>query len=170
MLSRPRLLLLSGLVLFSGCHTAKKVAVSSFRVIDTPARFVRDRIEPEEPTSTTSTTTTTTDVVNPGHPVVAATATQRPAPSSSRTTPNRTANSTPAASRAPVRSETRPSATATPRPPSASGQGFPTARPVPGKPGYVYSIDPNGGIIDVNGYKSGEKAKDPYTQQIFIVP
>jgi hypothetical protein len=41
---------------------------------------------------------------------------------------------------------------------------------VPGRPGYVYSTDPNGGIVDVTGYKSGDKAKDPYTQQIFIVP
>ncbi len=47
---------------------------------------------------------------------------------------------------------------------------FPTAKPVPGKPGYVYSIDPKGGIVDVTGYKPGDKAKDPYTQQVFIVP
>jgi len=25
-------------------------------------------------------------------------------------------------------------------------------------------------MIDVTGYKSGDKAKDPYTKQIFIVP
>jgi hypothetical protein len=41
---------------------------------------------------------------------------------------------------------------------------------VPGRPGYVYSLDPNGGMIDVTGYKPGDKAKDPYTKQIFIVP
>jgi hypothetical protein len=47
---------------------------------------------------------------------------------------------------------------------------FPIARPVPGRPGFVYSLDPNGGIVDVNGYKPGDKAKDPYTKQIFVVP
>jgi hypothetical protein len=41
---------------------------------------------------------------------------------------------------------------------------------VPGKPGFVYSIDSNGGMVDVTGYKSGDKAKDPYTHQVFIVP
>ena len=46
----------------------------------------------------------------------------------------------------------------------------PVARPVPGKPGYVYSLDPQGGIVDVTGYKSGDKAKDPYTKQVFIIP
>ncbi len=60
--------------------------------------------------------------------------------------------------------------TATPRPKAVATQQFPTAKPVPGKPGYVYSIDPKGGIVDVTGYKSGDKAKDPYTQQIFVVP
>lgn len=47
---------------------------------------------------------------------------------------------------------------------------YPTAKPVPGKPGYVYSIDPKGGMIDVTGYNSGDKAKDPYSNEIFIVP
>jgi hypothetical protein len=62
------------------------------------------------------------------------------------------------------------------RPPTAAARptpaptNFPTARPVPGRPGFVYSLDPNGGIVDVNGYKPGDKAKDPYTKQIFIVP
>jgi hypothetical protein len=54
--------------------------------------------------------------------------------------------------------------------PTAPPTEYPTARPVPGKPGFVYSIDPNGGMVDVTGYKSGDKAKDPYTHQIFIVP
>ncbi|MEO5719955.1 MAG: hypothetical protein ABIR71_00610 [Chthoniobacterales bacterium] len=61
-----------------------------------------------------------------------------------------------------------PAIASTPRPKSATQ--FPTAKPVPGKPGYVYSVDPKGGIVDVTGYKAGDKAKDPYTQQIFIVP
>jgi PEGA domain len=48
---------------------------------------------------------------------------------------------------------------------------FPTAQTVPGKPGYVVSpFDTNGRYIDVSGYPSGSKAKDPWTDKIFIVP
>jgi len=63
-----------------------------------------------------------------------------------------------------------PAPSGTPRAPAPKTAEFPTARPVPGKAGHVYSIDPKGGIIDVTGYKTGDKAKDPYTKQIFIVP
>jgi hypothetical protein len=45
------------------------------------------------------------------------------------------------------------------------------AKPVPGKPGYVFSpYDANGGYVDVSGYPSGSKVKDPYSQKIFLVP
>jgi hypothetical protein len=48
---------------------------------------------------------------------------------------------------------------------------FPTAKPVPGKPGYVFSpFDPSGGYVDVTGYTSGQKVKDPYSGKIFLVP
>ncbi|HEX8078479.1 MAG TPA: hypothetical protein VF511_11740, partial [Chthoniobacterales bacterium] len=48
---------------------------------------------------------------------------------------------------------------------------LPTAKPVPGKPGYVFSpFDPSGGYVDVTGYTSGQKVKDPYSGKIFLVP
>jgi hypothetical protein len=48
---------------------------------------------------------------------------------------------------------------------------FPVAKPVPGKPGFVYSpFESNGTMIDVTGYTSGTKVKDPGTNKIFIVP
>jgi len=48
---------------------------------------------------------------------------------------------------------------------------FPTAEPVPGKPGFVISpFDKNGRYVDVSGYQPGSKAKDPWTDKIFIVP
>ena len=48
---------------------------------------------------------------------------------------------------------------------------FPTAKAVPGKPGYVFSpFDTKGRYIDVSGYAPGNKAKDPWTNKIFIVP
>jgi hypothetical protein len=47
---------------------------------------------------------------------------------------------------------------------------FPTAKPVPGKSGYVYSpSDPNK-YVDVSGYAAGSKVKDPYSGKIFLVP
>ena len=142
-------------LVLTGCTTAKKVAVSSFRVVDAPARYVRDRIDP--PVTTATTTTQTSDVANPGHPI----ATPTPAANARSTTAKRPASS---AATAPSTSTS-----ATPRNPPAPST-FPTARAVPGRPGYVYSLDPNGGIVDVTGYKSGDKAKDPYTKQVFIIP
>jgi hypothetical protein len=48
---------------------------------------------------------------------------------------------------------------------------FPTAKAVPGKPGYVFSpFDTKGRYIDVSGYSPGSKAKDPWTNKVFIVP
>jgi hypothetical protein len=48
---------------------------------------------------------------------------------------------------------------------------IPTAKPVPGKPGYVFSpFDASGGYVDVTGYTSGQKVKDPYSGKIFLVP
>jgi hypothetical protein len=48
---------------------------------------------------------------------------------------------------------------------------FPTAKAVPDKPGYVFSpFDTKGRYIDVRGYPPGSKAKDPWTDKIFIVP
>jgi hypothetical protein len=47
---------------------------------------------------------------------------------------------------------------------------IPTAKPVPGMPGYVFSpFNPNK-YIDVEGYSSGDQVKDPYSGQLFIVP
>jgi hypothetical protein len=83
MISHARFLVLTALVL-TGCGTAKKAAITSFRVLDAPARFVRDRIDPAE-TTTTTTTTESSDVVIPGRPVAAPTP---PPPRITRTTPS----------------------------------------------------------------------------------
>jgi len=47
---------------------------------------------------------------------------------------------------------------------------FPTAKPVDGKPGYVYSPFDSGKYVDVSGYAPGSKVKDPYSGKIFLVP
>src|SRR4051812_39841558 len=130
MLLPVRLLIASAIVL-TGCTTAKKVAVSSFRVIDTPAQYVRKKIDASEETTTTATTTAgASDVVtNPGAPVVAP-------PPPTATTQRRTTASTheSTASTGPdatsVERKSAPSANT--RPAGSQSPQFPTARVVPG--------------------------------------
>ena len=166
MTSAARLLLLA-VIVFTGCSRTRQVArdaaVTTFRVIDAPANYVRRKLDEEEAQTTTTTTTTdaavgSSDVVTPGRPVVPQRQVQtRPQPTTGDVPPGPTPR---------PRREVTTAPPSTPAPPT----DFPTARPVPGKPGFVYSIAPDGGIVDVTGYKSGDKAKDPYTKQIFIVP
>jgi hypothetical protein len=70
--------------------------------------------------------------------------------------------------------ETQPPPAPTPRATArvtSNEAQFPVAKPVPGKPGFVYSpFESNGTMIDVTGYSSGQKVKDPGTNKIFIVP
>lgn len=160
-------LLTLGAVVFAGCRTAHDVAVTSFRVIDAPASFLRRQIDQSDPGTTTTTTTTRyqSDAVIPGRPIAGpqppspdgqrrVVSSQRSAPDSGSSSPERRAKSSPP-----------------PRSAATQGATVPYARPVPGKPGYVYSpFDPNGGYVDVTGYKPGSKAKDPYSGKIFIVP
>ena len=48
---------------------------------------------------------------------------------------------------------------------------IPYAKPVPGKPGFVFSpYDQYKGYIDVRGFPPGTEVKDPYSQKSFLVP
>lgn len=80
-----------------------------------------------------------------------------PAPATAPAAPPAVTPSTPAA--------TAPAVT----PPAVPGD-VPTARAVPGKPGYVYSPKDPKKIISVEGLRPGSKAKDPDTGEIFRVP
>jgi hypothetical protein len=159
-----------GALAFDACHTTKEVAVGTFRVIDAPANYIRHKIDQSDNTTTTTTTTTTSDVSNPGYPITNSPPPPRP-PQPQQTRPPQhaaTSSTTQHTQTAPKKVSSTP--TPTPRPAASQPPQFPVARPVPGRPGYVYSLDPNGGMIDVTGYKSGDRAKDPYTKQVFIVP
>ncbi|PYL82633.1 MAG: hypothetical protein DMF23_11650 [Verrucomicrobia bacterium] len=151
----------------AGCRTAENVASTSAAVVTAPAHFVRNKLRgDEQPTTETS--------VYEGQPVEA----MPPQASATPFRPSRTVTSTTSASPPSQPDETRPSTAVTPWPsatPRSSSSNaaaqFPVAKPVPGKPGYVFSpYDPNGGYVDVTGYQSGSKVKDPYSQKIFLVP
>ena len=165
-----------------GCAVAR----TSYHVVTAPVRlFTGDSEKPPEASTTTTTTTTTgpagSDVTAPGQPMAAPTPTPArrqvqdrvaapgaPLPPPSPTPPPRVvktehvvANPSPSPSRR----------TAANTAPASRLVRFPTAKPVPGKPGYVFDpFDPNGGYIDVSGYPPGSKVKDPATKKIFIVP
>jgi hypothetical protein len=168
--------------LFPSCETAHDAAVATFRVIDAPAAYVRRRID-EEPQAT-PTTTSESQVYSDtaANPPSASYPVQSPPPTQ---TQRRVVTDEPSP---PAEGETQP--TATPhvaknenvsRPQatnssvahttSSQNTDIPYGKPVPGKPGYVFSpFDKNGGYVDVTGYSPGQKVKDPYTGRIFLVP
>jgi hypothetical protein len=169
-----RRILVLGAIVLSGCHTAHDVAVTSFHVLDAPANFVRRRIDQPAETTTTTTTTTTasSDVVNtPGRTVAVAPSNREKSrrQTTAQTQPAPTA--TPRVSRNTTVEKSKPNPTPVPRTATTQPTQYPTAKPVPGKPGYVFSpFDPSGGYVDVNGYTSGSKVKDPYSGKVFLVP
>lgn len=163
-----RVLLLAAII-STGCTAARKVAHTSFRVLDAPANFVRQRIDAQEDQTTTTTTTTTSSdtITTPGRTVtVPSTETQRRTVTrQDQTRPSASPRSSPATVTEKSRPSTSPSRNVT------TQTQYPTAKPVPGKPGYVFSpFDASGGYVDVTGYSPGQKVKDPYSGKIFLVP
>jgi hypothetical protein len=150
--------------LLGGCQATHDVAVTSYHVATAPVHYVFGRSGDD------SSTTTTSDVTVPGRPVRAreSASTQRPQAGSER-------GPIPSSTVAP-RVRRQETAQIKPKPsPSPHGSStqpaFPTAKPIPDKPGYVLSpFDPGGRYVDVSGYTSGSKVKDPWTDKIFVVP
>ncbi|SRR2546430_1414046 len=145
-----------------GCRTAENVASTSAAVVTAPVHLFRHGEQRPETT------------VYEGQPVEA----MPPQPTATPLRSPQTVTSSTTTSPLSQPDETRPLTAVTPRPSatprspsSTSAAQFPVAKPVPGKPGYVFSpYDPNGGYVDVTGYQSGSKVKDPYSQKIFLVP
>jgi hypothetical protein len=147
-------------IFVAGCDTAHNVAVSSYRAVTAPVRYVR-RHNDSEPSSTT---TTTSDVATPGRPVT------EPSPTPPSRVAARNSTTTDSSSTRRTSGSKTTAAKAKPSPSSAAPQ-FPVAKAVPGKPGLVFNpFDAKGGYIDVSGYAPGSKVKDPESQKIFIVP
>jgi hypothetical protein len=164
-------LLLLGVLALTGCRTAHDVAVTSFHVLDAPANYVRRHLDGETHTTATTTTVASDAVTTPGRTVhPPATETQRRT-TTSQDAPRTTSrpNPTPRSSPATVTEKSKPSPS--PSHAASTQAQLPTAKPVPGKPGYVFSpFDASGGYVDVTGYTSGQKVKDPYSGKIFLVP
>jgi hypothetical protein len=169
--------LIVAMILLGGCratrdvavtsyHVTRGVAVGSYRVATAPVHYVlRKRGEGSE-TVTTETISSDVPVTSQSAPVSEATVTRR----SQRQPPEeRFPDSSPhGAHRETTQSKGKTSTS--PRASSTQAE-FPTAKAVPGKPGYVVSpFDSSGRYVDVSGYASGTKVKDPWTDKIFIVP
>lgn len=181
---------LLGAVLLVGCgttrdvavtsyHVTRDVAVGSYRVATAPVHYALRRNRGDTSTTyATSTETIESDVTQPGHPIaepeVPSSRQQQPRIESDRTSrppstagPRVARKQTTQATQS-TQAKTKPSSSSQP----ASDQPqFPTAKLVPGKPGYVVSpFDSSERYVDVSGYTSGSKVKDPWTNKIFIVP
>ena len=161
-------LLLLGLGALGGCRAAHDVAVSSFHILDAPANYVRRHLD-----GVTQTTPASSDAVNtPGRTVTPSTTTtntERRTTTTTQNAPSTKPGPSPKSSPSRVTEKSKPSAS--PARNASSQSQLPTAKQVPGKPGYVFSpFDPGGGYVDVTGYASGQKVKDPYSGKIFLVP
>ena len=136
---------------FVSCRTAYHVVTAPVRLIHHPRPQVA-----------------ASDVETPGRPVAP---TPSPSPSPRRPTVTERSTATTSASRSPTPARRQADEVAAkPKAPAASVTQFPTAKPVPDKPGYVYSPSDPTKYVDVSGYAPGSKVKDPYSGKIFLVP
>jgi len=143
---------------------ARAVAVGSYRVASAPVRYATGK-RGNEPTMVGTTEATSSDVSQPGQPMppeiasAPQTAAERRHSRTSSEVPRTTRKET-------AQSSTRSGSSRA----SAPQENFPTAKAVPDKPGYVFSPFTRERYVDVSGYASGTKVKDPWTDKIFIVP
>jgi hypothetical protein len=149
---------------------ARAVAVGSYRVASAPVRYATGSRH-NEPVMVGTTDAIPSDVTQPGRPVSSQQVTSSPQRRSKLQ-----AESSQGSSRATAQVPRRETTQANTKPSSPGNAsypqtGFPTAKAVPEKPGYVFSpFDSSGRYVDVSGYASGTKVKDPWTDKIFVVP
>lgn len=169
-----------GAVLLAGCGTTRNVAVSSYhvtrdvavgsyRVATAPVHYALRR-HSNEPTMIGTTDAVESDVSQPGHPAPSTEVASAPQPRRKvdKTSSQKSAKTTPAVANSEATQPVPKPSSATQ---SSSSSAFPTAKAVPDKPGYVFSpFDSSGRYVDVSGYASGTKVKDPWTDKIFVVP
>ena len=143
---------------------ARAVAVGSYRVATAPVRYATGSRH-NEPVMVGTTDAVPSDVTQPGEPVSTRQRRQNLQTESNQSS-SRTTTQVPR--RETTQANTKPSSSGNASYPQT---GFPTAKAVPEKPGYVFSpFDSSGRYVDVSGYASGTKVKDPWTDKIFVVP
>jgi hypothetical protein len=148
---------------------ARAVAVGSYRVASAPVHYATRKRGDES--STMVGTETPSDVTNPGQPIppeMAPASQQQPRVGPERGQARRSSGSSVTShDEAAQQSSTSVSSSRG----SVPSTAFPTGKLVPGKPGYVFSpFDKEGRYVDVSGFTSGTKVKDPWTDKIFLVP
>src|ERR1700731_3518456 len=131
------------------CRTAHDVAMSSYRTATAPMDIVRPQVGP----SGRSSTAAVSGVTKPG---------QSTAPARSSSPAQQKIAARNPDERKPKSAGEKPKPTPAP-PVAAAPLQFPTAKPVEGKPGYVYSPFDSSKYVDVSGYAPGSKVKDPYS-------
>jgi hypothetical protein len=150
---------------------ARAVAVGSYRVASAPVHYATRRRGSE---SSVATETVPSDVTNPGQtvPPEMASAAQEQSRGDVESYRGQRRISSGGDQRAKHRETTQSSTGTSSSPTSApTTSSFPTGKPVPGKPGYVFSpFDASDRYVDVSGFAPGTKVKDPWTDKIFIVP
>ncbi|MGH8094735.1 MAG: hypothetical protein ACREIF_14900 [Chthoniobacterales bacterium] len=183
-MKRPNLVSLLAVAALTSCSTMHDAAVTTFRVVDAPNVYLRRKLGVDEqqqlPAPPAQTTSSNRAAYPPPQPYPAQpppVQTQRQVATQERQ-PERPVENVPAAGppvapkeRTASTHRTAPKPSATPRAASTQQSDLPYGKPVPGKPGYVFSpFDKSGGYVDVTGYAPGQKVKDPYTGKIFLVP
>ena len=149
---------------------ARAVAVGSYRVASAPVHYATRRGGSEP--SSVSAETVPSDVTNPGQtvPPEMASASQEQSHSDGESYRGQGRSSSSADQRTKHRETAQPSTGISSSRASAPTPSFPTGKPVPGKPGYVFSPFTGERYVDVSGFAPGTKVKDPWTDKIFIVP
>jgi hypothetical protein len=147
---------------------ARAVAVGSYRVASAPVHYATRKRGDDS--STMVGTESASDVTNPGQsisPETASASQQQPRVGAERGQARRSSGSSVTSHDEAAQSSTSVSSSRG----SVPSTAFPTGKLVPGKPGYVFSpFDKEGRYVDVSGFPSGTKVKDPWTDKIFLVP
>jgi len=152
---------------------ARAVAVGSYRVASAPVHYATRRGGSESSSSTAVTETVPSDVTHPGQtvpPPEMASASQEQLRGDAESYRGQRRSSSGADQRTKHTETAQPSTGISSSRASAPTPSFPTGKPVPGKPGYVFSPFTSERYVDVSGFASGTKVKDPWTDKIFIVP
>lgn len=144
---------------YYAASTTYHATSATYHVVTAPVRIIKRNVGRRPPPGRHVETTATTDaptrkdqMIKPDSSIT----TLRAAPQRAASLRTATVSSKPKAAPAPV---------------AAPPVQFPIAERVPGKSGLVMSpFDPEARYVDVSGYASGSKVKDPWTEKIFIVP